>query len=267
MRIRKRKKRGRRRKVYALDCGMASLIGTRPTQQDCLYSTVRGSKAMAIVCDGMGGLQGGEQASHSAVKRFVRDYQKRNRSFPPSAFMPVAANRMDQAVHNLKDKNKEPMHAGTTVVAVIIEENRLYWLGVGDSRVYLIRGNRMRALNRDHNYRMRLDEALSQGIITEEIYRKEERKAEALISYIGKGGLTLIDYNAEPFYLQNGDRILLCSDGLYRTLDNSKIMDICYSDLSGAQETAERLTETAVLSSLERQDNTSAVVIQYSEHR
>ena len=266
MRTRKRK-RQRRRKVYALDCGMASLIGTRPSQQDWLYSIVRGSKAMAIVCDGMGGLQGGALASQSAVECFVKDYHKCDRIPRPSAFMPVAANNMDQAVHNLKDKNNEPLHAGTTVVAVIIEENRLYWLGVGDSRVYLIRGNRMWALTRDHNYRMRLDEALSQGIITEEIYRREERKAEALISFIGKGGLTLMDYNVEPFYLQNGDRILLCSDGLYRTLDNNEIMDICYSGLSSAQETAERLTETAVLSSLERQDNTSAVIIQYSEHR
>ena len=255
------------RKVYDIDCGMASLIGTRPTQQDCLDANVIGAKGMAIVCDGMGGLKGGALASHSAVECFVRDYQEYDGELSPSLFLSQEAEKLDQVVHNLKDEKNEPLHAGTTVVAVILEENRLYWMGVGDSRVYLLRNNKMQVLNRDHNYRMRLDEALKQGIITEETYRKEERKAEALISFIGKGGLTLIDYNVEPIFLQHGDTILLCSDGLYRTLDNSEILEICFQNLSSAQETAERLTETAVLSSLERQDNTSAVVFQYKEHR
>ena len=150
-------------------------------------------------------------------------------------------------------------------MAAIIEQNALYWLSVGDSRIYILRGKEIMAVNRDHNYRMRLDQALKSGEITKEVYEQEESKAEALISFLGIGNVSLMDINLDPFLLQPKDVVLLCSDGLYRTLPEEKIHEICVSHFPDAQTAADDLTETAVLSSLTSQDNTSVVVIYYQE--
>ena len=61
--------------------------------------------------------------------------------------------------------------------------------------------------------------------ITEEEYRKREKKAHALINYIGIGNIELIDYNHTPFLLKQGDRLLITSDGLYRHLSDKQIAE------------------------------------------
>ena len=122
---------------------------------------------------------------------------------------------MDQAVNNLKNEDGRPLNGGTTVVAVVIENNKMYFLSVGDSKIYILRDNEILAVNREHNYRLSLDEKLKKGQITKEQYIAEEDQAEALISYLGMGNVSLMDINNEPFILQENDIVLLCSDGLY----------------------------------------------------
>lgn len=252
-----------RKYSYPVSLGVSSLIGTRPEQEDSVYGEVLTDSAVAILCDGMGGLQRGALASQSAIQTFAEDYEKRDVTMKIPFFLRQEAIEMDMVVHELVDENQNSIRAGTTVVAVVMQKNELYWLSVGDSRIYIIRGEEIMAVNRDHNYRLRLDTALENGSITEEVYRQEEAKAEALISFLGIGNVSLMDINLEPFALKQGDVILLCSDGLYRTMPKDVIRQICLEHLPDAQKAADMLTETAVLSSLESQDNTSVVVIQY----
>ncbi|MBO4997994.1 MAG: serine/threonine-protein phosphatase [Lachnospira sp.] len=252
-----------KRKSYPASLGVSSLIGTRPDQQDSVYGEVLPDSTVAILCDGMGGLQSGALASQSAIQTFAEDYEKRDTTMKVPFFLRQEAIEMDTVVHELMDEENQSINAGTTVVAVVMQGDELYWLSVGDSRIYIIRGKEIMAVNRDHNYRLRLDTALENGSITEEIYRQEEYKAEALISFLGIGNVSLMDINLEPFTLKRGDIILLCSDGLYRTMPDDVMRQICLEYLPNAQKAADMLTETAVLSSLENQDNTSVVVIQY----
>ena len=240
-----------KRKSYPASLGVSSLIGTRPDQQDSVYGEVLPDSTVAILCDGMGGLQSGALASQSAIQTFAEDYEKRDTTMKVPFFLRQEAIEMDTVVHELMDEENQSINAGTTVVAVVMQGDELYWLSVGDSRIYIIRGKEIMAVNRDHNYRLRLDTALENGSITEEIYRQEEYKAEALISFLGIGNVSLMDI------------ILLCSDGLYRTMPDDVMRQICLEYLPNAQKAADMLTETAVLSSLENQDNTSVVVIQY----
>ncbi|MDD5949731.1 MAG: serine/threonine-protein phosphatase [Lachnospiraceae bacterium] len=250
-------------KPYPVSLGVSSLIGTRPDQQDSVYGEILEHSLVAILCDGMGGLQEGALASQTAIQTFAEDYEKRDRTMKVPIFLRQEAIEMDMVVHDLVDDSQTPVKAGSTVAAVVLQKNELYWLSVGDSRIYIIRGEEMMAVNRDHNYRLRLDEALETGNITKELYEQEEKKGEALISYLGMGNLTLMDVNREPFLLQPEDVVLVCSDGLYKTLSNEQIVRIVKEYLPDTQKTADMLTETAVLASLENQDNTSAVVIQY----
>ena len=61
---------------FSLKMGLSSILGTRKNQQDSVYGQVDGKRALAIVCDGMGGMNGGELASQTAVKILAEDYYK-----------------------------------------------------------------------------------------------------------------------------------------------------------------------------------------------
>ncbi len=249
---------------YQVSLGVSSLIGTRQEQQDSVYGEILEDSVVAIICDGMGGLQHGALASQVAIQTFAEDYENKDPAISIPMFLQQEAIEMDMVVHELVDENNHPIRAGSTAAAVVIQGNNLYFLGVGDSHIYIIRGDEMMVVNRDHNYRLRLDEALESGRITEELYQKEIIQGEALISYLGKGNLPLMDVNVKPFLLQQNDVVMLCSDGLYKTLSDSEIKDICKQHFPDSQKMAEMLTETAIIKSLENQDNTSVVVIHYN---
>lgn len=244
--------------------GMSTLIGTRPDQQDSIYGQITGDSLVAVICDGMGGLEAGALASQSAVRTFAEDYEKRDRSMSIPKFLKLEANEMDMVVSELKAPDGHSYRAGTTVAAAVVQGSSLYWLSVGDSRIYIVRGSEIMAVNRDHNYRLRLSHALKHGDITPERYAIEDAaNGDALISFIGMGGVRLMDVNMQPFPMEQGDVVVVCSDGLYRALDDENIVKTLREYLPDAQQAAEMLAKNAVLTSLESQDNTTVAVIQY----
>ena len=117
------------------------------------------------------------------------------------------------------DETGERLNAGTTLAAAVIHGAHLHFVSVGDSRIYLVRGRNMTRLTEDQNYDMTLRRSLLAGRIGEAEYRREAKYAEALISYIGMNGLKVIGCNAdEETRLLPGDKLLICSDGLYKSL-------------------------------------------------
>ena len=121
-------------------------------------------------------------------------------------------------------------------------------------------------MNREHNYRLKLDDKLKKGLITEEQYKAEEAQAEALISFIGVGNVSLMDINAVPFLLMENDIVLLCSDGLYKRLPDSEIMEIIKYEEPDMERAAKRLTDIVKKRTKKVQDNTSLVLMQYSRY-
>ena len=89
---------------------------------------------------------------------------------------------------------------------------------------------------------------------------EEQKRANALISYLGLGGISRIELNISPFRLEPGDQILLCSDGLYRSVSEERIREILEMDL-GEEGKAEALIQEAQENGKEKQDNTSVIVI------
>ena len=88
-------------------------------------------------------------------------------------------------------------------------------------------------------------------------------QAEALISYLGMGNISLTDSNTEPFYLEENDLILLCSDGLYKRLSNEQILDIVLDNQNSMQVIAERLNKVVMQLTQRNQDNTSVILLRY----
>lgn len=255
----------RQEKNPEFEIGASSILGTRSYQQDYGYFYTSLEDVLAIVCDGMGGLEGGERASQTAVHQMVRDFHNTpNLGYVPD-FFKWTAQRMDQAVCALRGQDGSPLHAGTTLVSVYCKGNQMYWVSVGDSKIYLIRGNEIVSVNREHNYRLQLQMQLEAGLIDPEFYRKEEKtpKAEALISFIGMDHVKYIDVNPNPIELQPGDILVICSDGIYKSLNESQVCAMVRDNDLDMNIAADRLTGMAQRYGVRGQDNTTAILLKY----
>ena len=242
----------------------SSIVGTRKYQQDSYGCIETPAGCLAVVCDGMGGLQGGERASGLSVQTLLNDYIKISTGDLHSFFYKEAV-KLDDLVYKITDENGDLLGAGTTIVAVHIKENLINWLSVGDSKIYIIRNNAMQCIVREHNYRMMLDELYASGKITLEKYRSEEGRAEALTSFLGIGNVSLIDLSETPAELMEGDIILLCSDGLYKSLSDDKILAIILDNFFDMQRAADELTSSALAYAAKGQDNTTVVLVRYGK--
>lgn len=254
------------------ETGISSIIGTRSYQQDYAFLYMDHQDLAALVCDGMGGLEGGERASRTAAELFAADLGANGPGANIPGFLQREARRMDKAVSGLKNSQGKPLKAGTTMIGVYCRKNEMHWVSVGDSRIYVIRGMQIVSQTRDHNYRLMLKEQLASGQITREFYETEEKtpQAEALTSFLGMDGLRLLDVNCNkngnlqaPRILLPGDIVLLCSDGVYKSLNDSQILAMVRDNDLDMHIAADRLTAMALRYGVRGQDNTTVILLRY----
>lgn len=243
-----------------------TLLGDREDQQDSLGYEINSDCVFAVLCDGMGGQNGGKAASKLAVKFFISQFTEIDMLSDDSSFLCSNAIEINKKVRQMSnDENYE--NAGTTLVSVIVYRDKLFWCSVGDSRAYIFRNGVMVQLTQDHNYQTVLDGQLKDGSITEEFYNKESRFGEALISYMGIDEDPLIDYNETPMRLLNKDQIIIMSDGLYKILSDDeikRIMSNC-ANPEGALELLKMKAEKISRKNLIAMDNTSVIIIKIGE--
>ncbi len=248
-----------------------SAVGNRNYQQDALYvspskilASNKKTRVLALVCDGMGGMADGGKASRTAIQLMLQGFQsvEKNPDLNIPAFFRQGIQAVDQVIYGFPKENGRG--SGTTMVACIVENNKLYWASVGDSRIYIIRNHQMHQVTRDHNYWLRLQEQVAAGAMTMEEAMAQRHK-EALISYLGMGNVSLMDINTEPFEMQYGDMVMLCSDGITKTLPDTQIKQIILADAVKPEQKAEALVEAATHANSHSQDNTSVVLIHYEE--
>lgn len=202
-------------------------IGKRESQQDSAYYYADDQEIYAVVCDGMGGLSSGEKASLKAITIASEAYEEHMRKRTTgSEWMADCILRADREVFLLTDEDGMDMTCGCTFASVLIRQDQLFWASVGDSRIYVIHGEEYAQVTTDLTYSFYLDGQLESGKINESTYEEEMKQGEALISFVGLGNLELMDRNQVPLQLTDGDIILICSDGLYRTIDSEWIKDI-----------------------------------------
>ena len=243
-----------------------SIIGHRKTQQDFAGTFAGPDRVLAVLCDGMGGLMGGERASREAAGMLLKDYETKQPSKNFADFLCREAVRMDSRVHGLKSRDGRRLDAGTTAVAVVVsKDGTTDWMSVGDSRIYLLRGDSLKQLTRDQNYRCLLEDSLRKGEITQEHYDQEiqGKMAEALTSYLGMGNIKKIGRSRQGIALKPGDQILLCSDGLYKSLSSDQIKAMLIDNQIDARVSVRRLADMALAKAVKKQDNTTVVLIQY----
>lgn len=245
--------------------GNAQHIGMRDDQEDAFgfsnmenAQLVTDSGIMAVLADGMGGLAMGAEASQLAVRTVLDAYEARSvqEAIEESLFRVVhqANIALNEYAFNIGQEHE----MGTTLVAAVIQDDRLYWASVGDSRIYLYRDGQMVQLNQDHVFGQELQEQVARGLMSrEEAENHPER--DALTSYIGIPMLEKIDISQRPVQLKPGDRIMLCSDGLYRTLAKQEILMYLERD---AQEAADAMIDAVLSRRRPYQDNTTILILE-----
>jgi protein phosphatase len=188
----------------------------RPSNEDAFGFSVE--HGVYVVCDGMGGAAAGEIASSLAVDEALEKLCERPTPMPRAAEDAIVA--ANHAIFSRSQRNYKLNGMGTTLVAIVVEDRRVWVVNVGDSRCYRLRGAMIEQLTLDHSL---VEEQVRLGRMTAaEAVRSPLRNV--ITRALGTQSLVTPDIfqqQAEP-----GDLFLLCSDGLTRELSDQRIADV-----------------------------------------
>lgn len=189
----------------------------RPSNEDAFGFSVE--DGVYIVCDGMGGAAAGEIASSLAVDEVLRLLSGHNgdehRSLPDAAEKAVFV--ANEAVFSRAQRNRRLSGMGTTLVALVVEERRVWVLNIGDSRCYRLRAGHLEQLTLDHS------------LVEEQVRMGRMSHSEALRSPLKNvitralGTQSRVTPDVFGLEAEPGDLFLLCSDGLTRELPDPVI--------------------------------------------
>jgi protein phosphatase len=235
-------------------------IGRRSSQQDSFGTSNINDKSkgiLSIVADGMGGIANGAEMSKLTVSVMLSEFEKTPVIPNPQEFLLESVRKAQNAC---RAKIAPGTMSGTTVVAVFIKNDDLYYISVGDSRINFFRDGELVKLNRDHTLGAELDEKAARGAISIE-EAKAAKNRGSLTSYIGTGDELLVDRNLTPIKLKTEDIILLMSDGVFGSATNEEIKNALRT---GNLKTAGDMLMNAVLAkNKQHQDNFTAILLKY----
>jgi len=176
---------------------------------------------LAVVADGMGGYEGGQEASRLAVETVRSVYDNTSGGDPQGALI-VALESAHQNIQRFALDHPQFYGMGTTCTALAIVDNLLYFAHVGDSRLYLIRAESISRLTRDHSYVGRLVET---GIVRSEDAESHPQR-HILTAALGSGREITPHIPEQPFPLEEGDSLLLCTDGLWGVVGDPDLASV-----------------------------------------
>ena len=241
--------------------------GCRDYQEDAIATDfpMGADFGYAVLSDGMGGHAAGDVASKIVVTEVFSELKFQTSDIQGlidnmGDVLRSAAVSANECMAAHASNNPQTAGMGATLVAPVFIENRLYWISIGDSPLYLLRDGRLRQLNEDHSLGPHIDYMVRSGMMPEEIGRNHPDR-NALTSVLIGEAIERIDCPERPFQLKDGDILIVASDGL-QFLTNRQITQIVADNASaGSAVIAERLLQE--LSDLDdpEQDNVCFSVI------
>ena len=215
----------------------------------------RSRGAVAALADGVGGLSHGEVASRLAVETSLALFRETEGDHTPQNLLHRMFNAANLAVYERGMENRGRNRMATTLCLVVLRNDEIVVGNVGDSRVYLVRKGEIRQLSTDHSY---VGMQQKFGLISEQDAKTSEHRS-VLTRSVGQDPVIRVDVEQSPAF--RGDRIVLCSDGLYAHVADGEIADIV-SRLSPAQACRQLV---ALAESRGTDDNLSIQVLQVAE--
>lgn len=202
------------------DVASAISQGRRPYQEDALVTDFPMGAGMgfAVLADGMGGHAAGDVASKIVVTEVFSEIKLQ--SGDRAAFeaqvpsiLRNAALAANECVLGHMESNIETEGMGATLLAPVFLSERLYWISVGDSPLFLFRRSELIQLNEDHSMAPQIDFMIRSGMMDEEAGRNHPDRS-ALTSVLGGDMVPRIDCPSEPVVLEDGDILVVASDGI-----------------------------------------------------
>jgi serine/threonine protein phosphatase PrpC len=240
---------------YVLHVGAHTAQGVRANNEDRLV--VDRVNRVFLVADGMGGQDKGEQASGLAAEIIPRVVQDRLAA-QEGADQAVrqAFSEANQAIIQAGRSQPAGRRMGTTAVLAVQQANQVYVAGLGDSRAYLIRGNRVEQLTVDHSVAQAL---VSSGVLSPEEARHSPWQ-HVLHKFLGCAEMA-DGAEVRPFTPRAGDRLVLASDGLTNHISDDDLRQGA-KQFADPQVWAEHLVQVA----LERgsRDNVTCIVVAFA---
>ena len=239
-------------------CGKTD-VGLRRHENQDTFAVEQGEKLLiAVVCDGMGGAEGGQIASSLAVKTFMKEIRALLRADMTAGQLRELASfcvaKANTAVYQRALQEPAFQGMGTTLVSAVAGERDAVICNIGDSRAYLIHNGEMTRITHDHSVVQTLVE---NGDITAEEARTHPNR-NLITRALGPDETTLCD--AFDVSFAHGDKILLCTDGLVVTATDEEICRIVCAD----KRAEEKLDDLIALAKAQgAPDNVTAVLIEH----
>lgn len=206
----------------------------------------------AAVADGMGGLSCGDKISAFAVSSMIGMKVEADG-------LPVHI-RLTRLMREINQRVVESgLGGGCTAAAVLCTKDGIFWCSVGDSRIYLFRNEELCRLTEDSDYHNVLFDQVIDGELSCTQAAMDPQK-DSLAGYIGYNGEITPDVNIRPFIPQKGDRILICTDGVYNAVTDE---ELSCSLLMHAQEAANDIMNKIMMKNYSNQDNYTSVVLEF----
>ena len=215
------------------DVASAICQGGRDYQEDAIVTDFPFGmdSGVVVLADGMGGHAAGDVASKIVVTEVYSELKFQSANFTDyeaevPQYLTAAAVNANNVVREHVTEHPETRGMGATLVSLVLIENRMFWMSIGDSPLYHFRSGKMQQLNEDHSMAPQIDFMVKSGLLDPEA-GKNHPDRNCLTSVILGDRVAKSDCPKTPFELQVGDIVIVSSDGL-QYLEEDKIQRILH---------------------------------------
>ncbi len=230
--------------------------GGREKNEDRMGYCYTRDAGLFALADGMGGHPEGEVASQLALQTIAARFQRDAKPTlaEPLRFLHDAIIAGHHQLLRYATERSLIDTPRTTIIACMLQGNAAYWAHCGDSRLYLVRGGKLIARTRDHSY-TELQETMAHALPV-----AERMNRNVLFTCLGSPGKPVVD-TAGPLLMLPGDRILLCSDGLWGAVNDAEITE--QMARQAVSDAVPELVETALRNAGPKSDNVTVLCIEW----
>ncbi|GAB3793740.1 Stp1/IreP family PP2C-type Ser/Thr phosphatase [Virgibacillus kimchii] len=219
----------------------------------------RAGQLLAIIADGMGGHQAGDVASQMAIYLMEEKWEQQSELHSPEEaekFLSTVVSQMNHSIYSYGLEKPECEGMGTTVVITICTHEFVTIAHIGDSRCYMLGDSRFTQLTEDHSL---VNELVRSGQISKDAAEQHPRK-NVLLKALGTE--EHITSDLESVSWEQGNKLLLCSDGLTNKLSDEELKELLSSEME-LREIGENMIELA--NDRGGEDNISLILIHYDD--
>ncbi|MEJ6020706.1 PP2C family protein-serine/threonine phosphatase [Ramlibacter sp. PS4R-6] len=231
--------------------------GGREKNEDRMGYCYTRESGLFVLADGMGGHPEGEVAAQLALQTVSALFQKEARPIvnDVSEFLSLALMAAHHQIIRYASEKGMLDTPRTTLVACVVQGTSATWVHCGDSRLYVVRNGELLTRTRDHSY---LEQQA--GVVPAGVVRMDKINRNILFTCLGSPTKPVFDVTG-PVTLQQGDKILLCSDGLWGTVPENEI--VLNLSTKAVAEAVPDLVEVALRNGGDHSDNVTVIAFEW----